>query len=114
MLTDELLLLKSLGNEIWTIQSVKEGGFRGRGKGLINKTKQKNTYERERETEPIPTNFLSLLHPPPPPGPEKIHVFIGRHIWIWPLIYRIKCMYKNRTNVDIDIKTSKYGAINKI
>ena len=113
MLTDELLLLKSLGNEIWKIQSTKEGGFRGRGKGLINKTKQKNIYiymkEREKENPSLHTSCLS-----PPPIPRKIHVFIGRHIWIWPLIYRIKCMYWNRTNADIDIKISKYGAINKL
>jgi len=79
MLTDELLLLKSLGNEIWKIQSTKEGGFRGRGKGLINKTKQKNIYiymkEREKENPSLHTSCLS-----PPPIPRKIHFFIGRHI----------------------------------
>ena len=63
MLTDELLLLKSLGNEIWKIQSTKEGGFTGRGKGLINKTKKIYIYEREGEREPLPTHFLSPLPP---------------------------------------------------
>jgi hypothetical protein len=35
--------IRGPGNEIWKIQSTKEGGFRGRGTGLINKTK--NIYE---------------------------------------------------------------------
>lgn len=40
MLTDELQLLKSIGNEIWKKQSTKEGGLRGRGTGLMYKTKK--------------------------------------------------------------------------
>jgi hypothetical protein len=48
MLTDELLLLKSMGNEIWKIQSTKDGSLKGRGTGLMNKTKK---YIKAREKE---------------------------------------------------------------
>jgi len=87
--------------------TVNEGrGFQGSGKGVNQQNKKKKTYMKEN-----PSLHTSCPSPPPP---EKIHVFIGRHIWIWPLIYRIKCAYWNRTNADIDIKISKYGAINKL